>query len=135
MPAGRQTEFNQDIADMICERLADGESLRAITSDDFMPARSTIFKWLAQNTEFADQYAHARDEQADTLADDMLAIADQYEAFTDKIDVEHIQRAKLRIDTRKWIASKLKPKKYGDKQILSGDSDSPLKFVINVGGE
>lgn len=112
---GRPSDFSQEIADSICEQIADGLSLRAICLNDDMPSKTTVFRWLSKNSEFSDQYARAREEQADLLFDETLEIADQYDSVKDKTDVDHIQRAKLRIDTRKWIAGKLRPKKYGEK--------------------
>lgn len=123
----RSTEFDQAIADAICEKIADGQSLRSICASEDMPAKSTVFKWLIQQTEFADQYTRAREAQADALFDEIQDIADdgsndyitktnadgsEYEA----VNSEHIQRSRLRVDARKWMASKLQPKKYGDKQ-------------------
>ena len=122
---GRPSEFNQEIASGICERIADGESLRSICASDDMPAKSTVFKWLTQQKGFADQYAHAREAQADTLFDEMLDIADDarndWMERNGKDDAgweangEHIQRSNLRLEARKWMAGKLRPKKYGDK--------------------
>lgn len=99
----------------VCGRIAEGDSLRKVCSEDGMPARSLVHEWLISDTEFADQYTRAREAQADTLFDEIIDIADQYDNLADKLDVEHIQRARLRIDTRKWMAGKLRPKKYGDK--------------------
>ena len=102
-----------------------------------MPDRSTIYDWLLRHPEFADQYARAREEQADTLADEIIAIADEQPeiiAVTDKktgaliehkLDGAFLQWQKNRIDARKWTAMKLKPKKYGDKLALGGDGDAP----------
>ena len=102
-----------------------------------MPDRSTVYDWLLRHPEFADQYARAREEQADTLADEIIAIADEQPeviAVTDKktgaliehkLDGAFLQWQKNRIDARKWTAMKLKPKKYGDKIALGGDSDAP----------
>jgi hypothetical protein len=102
-----------------------------------MPDRSTIYDWLLRHPEFADQYARAREEQADTLADEIIAIADEQPeiiAVTDKktgaliehkLDGAFLQWQKNRIDARKWTAMKLKPKKYGDKLALGGDADAP----------
>ena len=132
---GRPCEFNQDIADEICERLMNGESLRKICEPDTMPNRSTVFRWLAKANRagidecyvnFRDQYTRAKEEQADAIFDECLAIADdatndyierQGEDGTTayRLNGEHVQRSKLRIDTRKWMAGKLRPKKYGDK--------------------
>jgi len=123
--SGEPTRFSQKLFDTICERIADGESLRSICSDDDMPSKAAVFKWLAKDSSLVDQYAHARDTQADTLFDDCLSIADQYDSMTEKLEggTDHIQRAKLRIDTRKWMAGKLRPKKYGDKIAVGGDKD------------
>lgn len=118
---GRPTSFTQEVADLICDKIAEGESLRKICDSEEMPNKATVFRWLAANEEFSDQYARARESQADTLFDEVLAIADQYDSATDKIDVDHINRARLRIDARKWMAGKLRPKKYGEKLQVEGD--------------
>jgi hypothetical protein len=80
--------------------------------------------------EFAEQYAHARDSQADTLADEILDIADDgsndYMGDDETYNGDAVARSKLRVDARKWIASKLKPKKYGDKTLLGSDPENPL---------
>lgn len=125
---GRPVEFNQEIADEICARLADGESLRRICLDERMPPRRTVFGWLfnPKLEHFKHQYTYAREMQAESFADEMNDISDDgtndYMETVDsegavsyRLNGEHIQRSRLRIDTRKWIASKLKPKKYGDK--------------------
>ena len=131
---GRPTDYRQETADLICERIADGESLRDICKADEMPARSVVFRWLSIHREFADQYARAREAQADAISDDMLAIADDGqndwmerngegdENAGWRLNGEHIQRSRLRIDSRKWMASKLAPKKYGDRQSVDHTS-------------
>jgi hypothetical protein len=122
MPAGRPSEYSQEVAAAICGRLADGEPLTKICKDEAMPVTSTVYKWMMQNPEFASAYARAREEQADTYADDIVSIADDARNDTQVdddgntiVDFDHIQRAKLRVDARKWVAAKLKPKKWGDK--------------------
>lgn len=130
---GRPSEFKQEVADAINERIADGESLRAICQNEAMPAKSTVFKWLSQNQGFADQYARAREEQAETLAAEIVEIADEectmvrsakhpsVNGEDDDGDLEvvfdatAVARNRLRVDARKWVAAKLKPKVYGDK--------------------
>jgi Bacteriophage Sf6, terminase small subunit-like len=108
MATGRPSDFTQQLADHICGLISDGRSLRSILrDDDTMPAMSTIFKWLREHQSFSEQYTRAKEEQADALAEDMQDIADN--------PTGDVQRDRLRVDTRKWIASKLKPKKYGDK--------------------
>jgi hypothetical protein len=136
----RPSEFSQQIADQICERLADGESLRGICAGDEMPNKSTVFRWLAARKEFSDQYARAREEQAETLADEILEIADDGlndwmekqnkdgQAVGWMVNQEAIMRSRLRVESRKWIASKLKPKRYGEKvsQEISGEGGGPI---------
>ena len=137
---GRPSEFTQEIADAICERIASGVSLRSIVEADDMPAASTVFKWLSERETFSEQYARAREAQADALFDEMLDIADdarndwmvsrgEDENESWRLNGEHIQRSKLRLEARKWMASKLQPKKYSDKhQVeLSGADGGPVQ--------
>lgn len=114
---GRPTDYTEAIAIEICERIALGESLKKITSDDAMPSRSTVHSWLldGKHKEFLDKYEDAREMQADVYADEMDEIA-----HDPTIDT---QRARLIIDTRKWTSSKLKPKKYGDKIDMTSGGD------------
>jgi 2-polyprenyl-6-methoxyphenol hydroxylase-like FAD-dependent oxidoreductase len=112
-----------------------------------MPDRSTVYDGLLRRPEFADQYARARDEQADTLADEIIAIADEQpeiipvidrrtgELIEHKLDGAFLQWQKNRIDARKWTAMKLKPKKYGERVALAGDADSPIKIEAEVQAE
>lgn len=120
---------------MVCERLAEGESLRSICRDEALPASSSIFKWLGQHPEFAEQYTRAREEQAETLAAEIVGIADEDQTTTKSIgedmtivvfDATAVARNRLRVDARKWVAAKLKPKVYGDRQVLAGDPDAPV---------
>lgn len=114
--AGRPTTFSQETADHICEELSSGVSLRSICAADDMPDKATVFRWLAKDETFRDQYARARDAQSDAMLEDILEIADQWEDQAKLLrDPDVIQRAKLRIDTRKWAMSKMAPKRYGEK--------------------
>ena len=139
MPGGRPSSYKKDTAAEICARLVEGESLRSICRDPLMPDIKTVYLWMGQNEEFLQQYAKAKEDQADTLQEDILDIADTepVQVVDDKgvarVDSGHVNWMRLRIDSRKWIASKLKPKKYGDKQILSGDADNPVKVESNAG--
>ena len=136
--AGRKTEYDPAIAAEICTRISCGESLRQICMEERMPVHSTVYLWLLQNKQFSDNYAKAREEQADTLADEIQAIADEppAEIVDDKgvsrTDSGWVTWQKNRIDARKWVASKLKPKKYGDRQILAGDAESPIEVKSNT---
>ncbi len=110
--AGRPTTYTEEIAAEVCKRIMDGESLKSICEDKHMPVRSTVHLWLAdfKHKAFSDNYMKAKECQADTLADEMQYIADNA-----RVDRDAVAKARLQIDTRKWVASKLKPKKYGDK--------------------
>jgi hypothetical protein len=132
-PKPRQwTKYTPEIGVRICERIAtEAISLKAICKADDMPGMTTVFKWLGENEDFAKLYAHAREAQADLLFDETLEIADdsandweerKHFAGDDEspqVNGEAIARAKLRIDTRKWMAAHLRPKKYGEKLDLN----------------
>lgn len=122
---GRPSTYSQEVADAICERIAAGESLRLIVLEETMPDERTVYRWLERNEDFRQQYARAREAQADAMLEDILEIADDgrndwmerrgEEDAGWVANGEHIQRSKLRVDARKWLMSKLAPKKYGDK--------------------
>lgn len=148
LPTGRQSEFTQEMAHKICVRISNGESLRSIVKDPEMPAQSTVYEWLSRHPIFAEQYARARDDQADTLADEIIAIADEQPEVIEvrdkdgnvidhKLDSAFLAWQKNRIDARKWTAMKLKPKKYGDRVVHAGDDENPLVLEnnLNVFGE
>lgn len=129
--------FTEAVGDVICERIASGESVRAICSDEQMPAMSTVFKWLADNDKFSEQYARAKEMQADAFFEVIGEIAhdgakDWVMTKTGPVlDSEHVQRSRLRVDTLKWQASKLAPKKYGDKPIeVGGIGGAPIQHSI-----
>ena len=125
MSAGRPIDYTPGLADRICELLADGQSMRKVCENEWAPAKSVVFRWLRTIPEFADQYAKAKEEAADSMVDDMQDIAD--DARNDwmtnndpdnpgfRFMGENVNRSRLRVDTRKWIAARLKAKKYGDK--------------------
>jgi len=143
-PGGRPTRYTLKLTDEICERLAVGESMRSIARDEGMPAMSTLFKWLRLYPKFTEQYDRAKVESADAMSEDCLDIADNIEGapvmvdgvplkvdgnLVKTIDSVSVQHAKLKVDTRKWLMSKMKPKKYGDKisQELSGPNGGPIE--------
>jgi hypothetical protein len=144
---GAPTTYDRRMASLICLRIAEGESLREIVKTPGMPDRSTVYDWLLRHPEFADQYTRAREEQADTLADEIIAIADEQpeiipvldkrtgELIEHKLDNAFLQWQKNRIDARKWTAMKLKPKKYGERVALAGDAESPIKVEAEVQAE
>ena len=123
---GRPTDYTDLISTEICGQISEGNSLRSICKSNKMPSCSTVFLWLRHHPEFSEQYARAREEQADAIADECLDIA---------ANEPDVQRARLKIDARKWFASKMKPRKYGDKitQEHTGPGGSPLQntWVVN----
>ena len=120
---GRPTIYTQELADEICRRLID-RSLRKVCAADDMPHRDTVRDWVINDHNgFSDQYARARRMQALEWAEEILEIGDG-ENMTDT------QRARLRVDTRKWLLSKVLPKVYGDKVVIAGDSEAPLEVIV-----
>ena len=109
MPAGRPSSYTAEVADTICERLALGQSLVKILQDEDMPPYRTVCRWLSANEQFRLNYARAREDAAELMASEMVEIADS------ATDTDSAACARVRVDTRKWVASKLKPKVYGDR--------------------
>lgn len=128
---GRPSEYTKEIGDNICADLAMGMSLRSVCLKKESPAISTVFRWLRTYPEFRKQYEDAKQESADAMAEEVLDIADDGtndfilkengEGIT--VNSEHIQRSRLRVDTRKWLMAKMKPKKYGDKLDMTTDGE------------
>ncbi|ECD2965765.1 DNA packaging protein [Salmonella enterica subsp. enterica serovar Typhimurium] len=124
---GRPSDYTEELAEVICLRLAEGESLRSVCRDDGMPSKQAVLRWLARNESFRAQYVRAKEEGAEAIAEELFDIADDGtndwmekldkdgEAIGYQLNGEHVQRSKLRIDTRKWYLSKIMPKKYGDR--------------------
>ena len=141
---GRPSLYTQELADYICEQLAEGKSMRTVAKEENMPSMQTIFSWLRIHQEFLEQYTRAKEEAADLLVEEMLEIADETSRDTidtdtgQKQNAEWINRSRLRVDTRKWVASKLKPKKYGDKvDVTTNGKDivQPILGGASVGDE
>jgi hypothetical protein len=137
----RPTKYNEEIADKICEKLSSSsKGLNAICKEINI-APSSVYLWLRDYSEFSEKYTRAREEQADFMVDQIIAIADdssQDTIITDKGEMpnmEWINRSKLRVEARKWIASKLKPKKYGDKIDVTTGGEKMKGFVIELTNE
>lgn len=136
---GRPSNYTQELADKFCELISNGDSLRTACTDKEMPSPATIFKWMRENDNFLKQYEKATQERTEAMAEELLDIVDDgsndYMMRTGKdgkeswqLNGEHIQRSRLRADTRKWLMAKMKPKKYGDHIDLSGESTVIHKF-------
>ncbi len=122
---GRPSSYSPQLADLICNRIEAGEALFKICENEGFPDRATVFRWCAQNEEFRNRYARARLIQAEVMADELLTIADTSTP-------EYYNVARLRVDTRKWILSKVLPKVYGDAmQLRHADADgNSLKVEV-----
>jgi hypothetical protein len=141
MPAGRPSDYNQEIAAQICARISVGESIIKITSEPGMPAEKTVYTWLFKHEEFAQEYRRARELQAEHYADEIVSLADECmvgqktevtsDGKTKVITGDMVDRSRLRVDARKWTCSKLLPKKYGDKVSMDvTNSDGSLSGVM-----
>jgi hypothetical protein len=139
---GRPSLYSDALGEEICLRLVDGESLRNICRDTAMPCVRTVFNWLETDKDFCTKYAKARELQADLEVDDILDIADdgtndwvtrqRGNVTVTEVNHDHIARSRLRVETRKWRAEKLKPKKYGQKvqAELSGPDGKPIQQQV-----
>jgi hypothetical protein len=128
---------NPATAEFICSKIADGFTLRQIAKELDCEA-SAITDWVRHSNDFAAQYARAREVQAEKFADELVEIADDgandwYEREGIELpDHEHIQRSRLRADTRKWLMSKMLPKKYGDRLVNEhvGAGGGPVELAV-----
>lgn len=130
---GRPSSYSEEIADAICEKMAEGMPVIKICKLDGFPSQSMVYRWLEAHVGFREKYARAREKQADYLAEETVAIADeQCEVVREDggtFDPD-VNRDRLRIDARKWFASKVAPKKYGEKITHAGDAANPLALML-----
>lgn len=150
MAGGRPTDYTSELAFLICERIGNGESVRKVCTADDMPSPRSVYRWLAEHEEFRQQYEKSTQERAEHLAEEAIEIADdgrndwmERKSEAEKgagwaagwvANGEHVQRSRLRVDTRKWFVSKLAPKKYGEKitQEQTGPDGGPIQTVTSV---
>ncbi len=140
---GRPSKYTPEIAALICERVATHTwgLNRLCESYDDLPTKFTVNLWRYKHPEFSTQYAQAKLVQADLLAEECLEIADDSsndvkvnpETGDEYLNTEFVARARLRIDTRKWLAMKLLPKQYGDakKEEAQDNDKSILEKIIS----
>ena len=128
--------FSQDKADAICQKLSEGMSLRRAAESEGITASNVLY-WTRNNKAFLEQYARAREIGYQLLADDIIDISDDSKGDVwtdddgnDRTDAERVARSKLRVDSRKWMLSKMLPKVYGDKLDLThaGDAENPVRL-------
>ena len=120
---GQITVHSPDLAAEICRRVSNGETLQEVCRTPGMPPASTVRWWYLHDLEgFAALYAQARQSQVEAWADDLVAISEDR-------DSEPNDR-RVRIDTKRWLMSKLVPKKYGDRIVHAGDQDAPIQHIV-----
>lgn len=138
---GRPSDFTQETATEICKRLAAGQTLREVCRDEAMPSESVVRGWALDDREgFSAQYTRARELGYMAMADELLEVADdgkndwmERQGEDDQklyvLNGEHVQRSRIRVDTRKWLLSKALPKVYGDKltQEHTGPNGGPVQ--------
>ena len=129
---GRPTKYSEELANEICERVANGEPLRVICREEGKPTWSTFYDWLNKYPELSALYARSRDLGTDAIAEDLLS--ELYEPPErilseggDRIDSAYVSLLKARADIKLKLLSKWNPKRYGDRQILAGDKEAPLE--------
>lgn len=134
-PRGRQLTYTPEIAAEICDRISQGISLMEVCQSDGMPARNTVMHWVNRNLDgFAERFARARQLQWEVWADELPLIADDSRndymtrmSETGQVKVvnaETVNRARLRVDTRKWLLERLIPSVYGERQSVAVDVTS-----------
>jgi len=121
----RPSDYSDDLAERICAGLMDGQSLRRVCADEDMPDRRTIYRWMQSIPDFATKCAHARVIQADAIEEDMADIEDR--TLCGELDPA---AARAVLSSKQWRASKLAPKKYGEKlhAELTGAGGGPMQF-------
>lgn len=110
MSGGRPTDFTEELANEFCARIAMGNSLRRVVKSDDMPSHTTIYNWFSKYPKFVEQYARAKQDSADSRADEIEEIAEK--VLTGEYEP---QAARVAMDAYKWTSGKHKPKKYGDR--------------------
>lgn len=143
---GRPTKYNETLAKKICLGLANGESLASICRGEGMPSKVTVLNWaLDPKHEFFNRYERARALQVHSLVDEIPDIADDgsndYYEKTDRdgntyeaVDHENINRSKLRVQSRQWLAEKVLRRQYGSKvdHEVTGKDGEPVEMVVRL---
>jgi hypothetical protein len=143
---GRPSSYTEQVGLSVCGWIKQGYTLRQIAALPNMPNKSTIIRWLAEHTEFCDHYARAGEIRALVMADEIIEIADdstndwvEREGKNGTVELvpneELMRRSRTRIDTRKWLMSKMAPKRFGERLALTGKDGGPLEHVHKTVGD
>lgn len=138
---GRPTKYSEAMDNAICDGIKHGKGLRPICAELDIDVGS-IFNWLREQPEFFKRYAQAREIQAEVLADEIVALADDCrlgekvtvkgDGKVETVTGDMVERSKLQVDARKWVAARLLPKKFGDRVTSEhiGENGGPIRFEI-----
>jgi hypothetical protein len=134
---GRPSKYTPELAAEICERLSNGEPLRQICRDDHMPAWQKIYEWMGRDEALSGAIARAREQGADAIAEEALEILDSPPEYVltkqgEAVDSGYVTWQRNRAEMRLKLLAKWHPKKYGDRQIISGDKDNPLEVKADI---
>lgn len=144
---GRPSKYTPEIAQEVFRRISTGEPLLQICKDEHMPKRQTFYDWLASDDSLSVQFARAREEGCEAMADETLVIADERPEINPIIDSKtgeviridlssaYIQWQRNRIDTRLKLLACWNPSKYGTKVQMGGDPKNPLKIEVKTEAE
>lgn len=121
---GRPSTFSPEVADVLCQRIADGENVLDVCDDPNMPAWSTLCGWRLRNPEFASAYARARVASAEAL--EMAALRKSTEA-TDK---DTAAAVRVQVDAMKWAAAKRNPRIYGERIDVNHEGKITLEGLV-----
>lgn len=138
---GRPSIYTDNLADAICVRLMEGESLRSICRDDDMPSISTVMLWTLNDKDFATKYEHARKIQAEVWFDDIVDISATplvgekvttstgEKSRTETVKGDNVERSRLMVHAKQWALGRMNPKRFGDKlqQEHSGPDGGPIQ--------
>lgn len=133
-PTNRPTKYTEALVAEICDRISEGTPLREICREADKPSWVTIYNWIARDDELALRFSRARELGTDAIAEDAMAILDEVPERIEggKMDSAFVQWQKNRVELRLKLLAKWNPKRYGDKTILSGDAENPLKTDASV---
>jgi len=119
--------YSTTLASIICQKVTEGMSLTKLCKEPGMPPYYVLAKWRAKISEFKDMLKQARLDRADMFRDKVIDAAEE----DVKKDEAHMQKAK--IDAYKWSAEKDNAEVYGNKTKVVGDSNAPLRLIVETG--
>ena len=137
MPAGRPTDYTEALAEEICLRVSEGESMAAICREEAMPSKKTVLRWLEKHEGYRNQYERVKEMMVEFFAEEIIAIADDSSQDTITLpkggtrpNREWIARARLRVNARQWLMARLMPKKYGEGAAVEDSGSVALPMTL-----